>query len=76
MHVAIFTRWGLFVTEFDGLTGGWDGTFNGSPVKDGVYYVVVKARGADGIEYNIRSDVNLIRNYNETTNNSGGDSNE
>ena len=42
-------------------------------MKDGVYYVVVKARGADGIEYNIRRDVNLIRNYNEVTTGGGSD---
>ena len=75
-HAWIFNRWGQKLHEWTDIEGYWDGTFNGSPVKDGVYYVVVKARGADGIEYNIRRDVNLIRNYNETTNNSGGDSNE
>ena len=37
----------------------------------GVYYVYVKARGADGIEYEIRRDVNLMRNFNviENSNN-------
>ena len=39
-------------------------------MKDGVYYVYAKARGADGIEYNIKRDVNLLRNFNtlDTTN--------
>ena len=55
-------------------TKGWDGKFNGSPVKDGVYFVLVKALGADGVEYNIRRDVNLIRKYNlETGSSTGGD---
>ena len=40
-------------------------SYKGSPVKDGVYFVVVIARGADGIVYDIRSDVNLLRGYTE-----------
>ena len=44
--------------------------YNGHPVKDGVYFVYVKARGADGMEYNIRRDVNLLRNFNTVDNSS------
>ena len=65
-HAYIFNRWGQKLYEWTDIEGGWDGTYNGSPVKDGVYFVVVKARGADGIEYNIRRDVNLIRKFNKT----------
>ena len=46
---------------------GWDGTYKGKPVKAGVYYVVVKAKGADGIEYEFTRDVNLLRGYTEET---------
>ena len=42
---------------------GWDGTYEGTPVKDGVYFVVVQALGADGIKYDIRQAVNLLRGY-------------
>ena len=35
----------------------------------GVYFVVVNAKGADGIEYEIKRDVNLLRGYFEE----GGD---
>lgn len=68
---AIFNRWGqkLYSWGLDevGCEGcGWDGTYNGHPVKAGVYYVVVKAKGADGIEYDFRRDVNLLRGYNES----------
>lgn len=71
-HAYIFNRWGQKLYEWTDIDGGWDGTFHGSPVKDGVYFVVVKARGADDIEYNIRRDVNLIRKFNEVTNSTGG----
>lgn len=47
--------------------GGWDGTFNGKAVADGVYFVNVKAKGADGRVYHIRRDVNLLRGYTENT---------
>jgi gliding motility-associated-like protein len=67
---AIFNRWGqkLYSWGIDEMNCegcGWDGTFNGKPVKAGVYYVVVKAKGADGIEYEYRKDVNLLRGYSE-----------
>ena len=72
-HAYIFNRWGQKLyewTDFSDEKKGWDGTYNGSPVKDGVYYVLVKARGADGKVYDIRRDVNLIRKFNTTTNGS------
>ena len=69
-HGYIFNRWGQKLFEWTDISKGWDGTYNGSPCKDGVYYVLVKARGADGKEYNIRRDVNLIRDFNEVTTNS------
>ena len=64
-HAYIFNRWGQKLYEWTNPAKGygWDGKYNGTPVKDGVYYVLVKARGADGIEYNIRKDVNLLRGY-------------
>ena len=46
----------------------FEGRINGHPVKDGVYFVYVKARGADGRDYNIRRDVNLLRNFNTVDN--------
>ena len=66
-HAYIFNRWGQKLYEWTDCTtkeSGWDGTYNGHPVKDGTYFVLVKARGADGIDYNIRRDVNLLRNFN------------
>ena len=65
-HAYIFNRWGQKLFEWSNPAEGWYGTYNGSPVKDGVYFVVVNARGADGIVYNIRKDVNLLRGYTKT----------
>lgn len=71
---AIYNRWGqqLYkwgIDEIDCESCGWDGTYKGSQVKDGVYFVVVQALGADGIKYDIRSAVNLLRGYTEETSN-------
>ena len=65
-HAYIFNRWGQKLFEWTNPAEGWDGNYNGSPVKEGVYFVVVKALGADGIVYNIRKDVNLLRGFTKT----------
>ncbi len=70
-HAYIFNRYGQKLYDWTNIDEGWDGTYNGHPVKDGVYYVYVKARGADGVDYNIRRDVNLLRNFNDTTTSNG-----
>ena len=74
-HAYIFNRWGQKLYEWTDCTdekAGWDGNFHGQPVSDGVYFVLVKAMGSDGREYNIRRDVNLIRHFNELSAETGG----
>jgi len=66
-HGYIFNRWGQKLYEWTDPAGGWDGTFKGSDVKQGVYFALIKAKGADGHEYNIKKDVNLLRGYTEET---------
>ena len=64
-HAYIFNRWGQKLYEWDDPAGGWDGKYNGKDVKQVVYFVLVKAKGADGRTFNIRRDVNLLRGYTE-----------
>ncbi len=66
-HAYIFNRWGQKLYEWTDLEGGWDGTYQGKDVKQGTYFVLVKAKGADGQTYNIRKDVNLLRGFTEGT---------
>ena len=68
-HATIFNRWGQKLYEWSDPEQGWDGTYNGKDVKQGTYFVLVKAKGADGKEHKIRKDVNLLRGYSETTSN-------
>lgn len=67
-NAAIYNRWGqqLYswgIDKMDCESCGWDGTYKGKSVKDGVYFVVVNAKGADGIVYEYRGDVNVLRGY-------------
>lgn len=66
-HAYIFNRWGQKLYDWTNIDEGWDGTYRGNDVKQGTYFVLVKARGADGETYNIRKDVNLLRGFSEGT---------
>lgn len=65
---TIFNRWGKRLYSWSDVNGGWDGRVNGRIVPDGVYFVNVVARGADGHEYHIRKDVNVLTRYTESAN--------
>lgn len=64
-HAYIFNRWGQKIYDWTDIDGGWDGTYHGKQVPAGTYFVLVKAKGADGRDYNIKRDVNILREYNE-----------
>lgn len=68
---VIYNRWGQKLYEWDDPAEGkgWDGTYNGNNCKQGVYFVEVKAKGADGKKYHIKRDVNLIRGIREKESN-------
>ena len=62
-HAYIFNRWGQKLFDWTDANDGWDGTHNGTPVKEGVYFLLCRAKGADGREYDIKKDVNLLRGF-------------
>lgn len=57
----IYNRWGQQLFHTKDPADGWDGTQGGRPVPTGAYYYLVKARGTDGIRYNKKGDINVIR---------------
>ncbi len=57
---AIFNRGGHKMASFSDPSQGWNGKYNGKFVPAGVYYYVIKARGADGRDYNLSGDINII----------------
>ncbi|MBD5357173.1 MAG: gliding motility-associated C-terminal domain-containing protein [Bacteroides sp.] len=56
----IFDRQGHQLFHFNNPSDGWDGKHNGTNVKAGVYFYVIKATGSDGKKYNKRGDINII----------------
>lgn len=69
-HATVFSRAGKKLYEWTDPADGWDGTMNGHggpDAPDGAYYLVLRARGADGLKYDRRMTVNLLRGYNERT---------
>ncbi|MBO7067491.1 MAG: gliding motility-associated C-terminal domain-containing protein [Bacteroidaceae bacterium] len=63
-RAAVFNRWGTKLYSWDDVDGEWDGTYKGKVVKDGVYFLVVSAKGADGRSYSIKKTISVISGYN------------
>lgn len=57
---TIFNRWGVKIIELNDPSEGWDGKYKGKTVPSGVYYYVIKARGSDGVKYDLAGDINII----------------
>lgn len=64
-HATIINRWGQKLHSWDDVEYEWDGKVNGRTVRDGVYFLIVDARGADGRHYKIRKDVNVLTGLKE-----------
>lgn len=74
---TIFSRMGQKLYEWTDVSGqGWDGTYHGKKVKDGVYYIYVRAKGADGRTFRIKKDVNVLTSYDSTYTSSDGTATE
>lgn len=57
----IFDRYGTQLYHFSDPSGGWDGKYHGKLVSPGVYYYVIRAKGADGKTYKESGDINILR---------------
>jgi gliding motility-associated-like protein len=58
---TIYNRWGNRIYEWTDPQKGWDGTFNGRPMPEGPYFFIIRALGSDGLEYELKGDINLLR---------------
>jgi gliding motility-associated-like protein len=56
----IINRWGNTIFEWTDPSKGWNGTFKGKAVSPGVYFYLIEAKGADGIVYKKKGDINLL----------------
>ena len=66
-EATVFNRWGKKIFSWKNPAEGWDGKDGGKECPDGGYYLVVKAKGADGKNYNIKKVINLLRGYTESS---------
>ncbi len=72
-NAYIFNRWGQQLYKWNNPDEGWDGTAHGKNVKDGVYFIVIEAVGSDGIKYNYKKDINILRGFSGTTTSGTGE---
>jgi gliding motility-associated-like protein len=57
----VIDRWGEVMFRTNSLEGGWDGTYKGADVPDGVFTYLVKVVGMDDQSYVFNGTVTLIR---------------
>ncbi|MDO4707015.1 MAG: gliding motility-associated C-terminal domain-containing protein [Porphyromonadaceae bacterium] len=62
----VFTASGQEIYRWVDPNGGWDGTHRGALVPTGAYYYAIDAVGADGIRYEKRGVVHVIRSEFDT----------
>lgn len=60
-RLILFNRWGVKIFESNDLSAGWDGTYKGKQVQEGVYVWRAWAVGEDGTEFEKVGSVTLIR---------------
>ncbi|NDV45873.1 gliding motility-associated C-terminal domain-containing protein [Paludibacter sp. 221] len=60
-HCWVYNNWGKLIYEWTDPTKGWDGRINGKNAAMGPYFYVIKAKGTDGVKYEKKGDINLIR---------------
>ncbi len=65
-HAYVFNRLGKKLYEWKDITQGWDGKVNGHDAPQGVYFLRIDAKGADGRVYKIRKAINLLRGYTDS----------
>ena len=64
LYIIIYDRWGTKVYELTSDTGNfaWDGKAQtGKDCSAGTYFYIIKGKGTDGEEYDLRGNVSLFR---------------
>jgi len=60
-NMMIFNRWGELLFESNDIDEGWDATYKGNPVQNGVYIYRVRAVSYSLREYETAGSVNVLR---------------
>ena len=67
----IFNRWGVKMADLTHPS-----QYRGKTVPSGVYFYVIKARGADGRQYNLSGDINILHSRRVSSGTSSGGGSE
>ena len=62
LHYEIYNRWGTKIFETNSMDERWDGhTTSGSECKEGIYFVILTAKGWDDVDYNQTGFIQLLK---------------
>lgn len=62
LNAWIYNRYGQIVANWDKPKGSWDGhSTSGEECSDGIYVIVLEAKGFDGKDYKLKGTITLIR---------------
>ena len=61
MHLVVYDRYGEKVFETNDPNEGWDGTYKGQPVEEGVYMYYLTAKLSNGVFVKRTGSVQLVR---------------
>ena len=60
--LVIYNRWGEKIFESEDSAFGWDGTYNGAVVQNGVYSFVMRYKTTEDLQWqNVGGVVNVVR---------------
>ena len=59
--LSIYNRWGQLIFTSNNVNKGWDGTFDGNPCQEDVYYYVVDYTNNDDEVKQLKGNITLIR---------------
>ncbi|MBK5284888.1 MAG: gliding motility-associated C-terminal domain-containing protein [Bacteroidia bacterium] len=61
MKIVIFNRWGQVIYTSEDKDFRWDGTYNGSPVKQGIYGYMIIGKSYNGNDYTFNGTLTLVK---------------
>ena len=61
MSFIVYDRWGEKVFKTHSLDQGWNGSFRGKPMNNGVFVYYLKATFIDGTEAEQKGDITLLK---------------
>ncbi|MDX1905652.1 MAG: PKD domain-containing protein [Bacteroidia bacterium] len=61
VNLKIYSRWGMLLFETNDLNQGWDGTYKGENVNEGVYVFVARGVAYTGKPFLLKGSVTVLR---------------